>query len=91
MVLFVLPAVAPEGAGLSDDPVANGLQGFFSIGSMALAVGAILLAGDAITKQVVGADVAQEVAGAGGCGEFDRATFGDGARDVGREGFHGLA
>jgi ABC-type transport system involved in multi-copper enzyme maturation permease subunit len=52
MVLFVLPNVAPADAGMAEDPVANGLQGFFSIGSLALAVGVIMLAGDALSAEI---------------------------------------
>ncbi len=48
MVVFIIP---PD-AGLDPDPVVNGLQGFFSIGSLALAIGVMLLAGDAITGEV---------------------------------------
>ena len=52
MVLFVLPSVAPSDAGMAEDPVANGLQGFFSIGSLALAIGMIMLAGDALAAEI---------------------------------------
>lgn len=53
MVLFVIPAFAPEEAtGLGDDSVLSGLQGFFSIGGLALAIGVIVLAGDALTAEI---------------------------------------
>jgi len=53
MVVFVIPALSPEEAAImGDDPVSSGLQGFFSIGGLALAIGVILLAGDALTNEI---------------------------------------
>lgn len=53
MMLFVIPAASPEdAAALGDDPVVSGLQGFFSLGSLALAIGIILLSGDALTTEI---------------------------------------
>jgi ABC-type transport system involved in multi-copper enzyme maturation permease subunit len=46
-VLFVLPQVVPDGVADS-----NPLQGFFSIGSLALAIGVIVMAQDALTTEL---------------------------------------
>jgi ABC-2 type transport system permease protein len=52
MVLFVLPGVVPADSGMTADPVLNGLQGFFNIGALVLAIGVITLAQDALTAEV---------------------------------------
>lgn len=53
MVLYVIPQMLPaESQGLSDDPVLNGLQAFFGIGSMVLAIAVIVLAQDSIIKEL---------------------------------------
>lgn len=46
-VLFILPQVLPDGVADS-----NPLQGFFSIGSLALAIGVIVMAQDAFTTEL---------------------------------------
>ncbi len=51
--LFVIPALPVDDPALIDeDPILSGLQGFFAIGSLALAVGVILLSGDALTSEI---------------------------------------
>ncbi len=50
MVLFVLPQVVPDDAAVDSNP----LQGFFSIGSLALAIGVIIMVQDALPAELTG-------------------------------------
>lgn len=53
ILLFLIPSVESEGAALTaEDVVIEGIQGFFSLGSLALAIGIILLSGDALTTEI---------------------------------------